>query len=290
MKNFSISTVLGLTFGILLAGYAVFAYTPPTQAPPGENTPAPVNVGPDSQVKQGGLSIDSLLVGGGIKTGGFVSLPACDTTTEGTIVFNKNINKISICTGAAWEVFSTGIDFDNDGILAGADCNDGDGNVWQNLVGYPDNDSDGHFALSFENVCSGNNLPPSHSANEGDDCDDDCKDCFPGSTVTTASPDGLDQDCDGTNYNTTTETKSCTINDARLVSVSNLTTYCTTWCTANGGHTPVTVSCDNPVASSFNNSYYVSFTSCATGDFLGTATASWCQLLQLTCTCAEGYH
>jgi hypothetical protein len=96
-----------------------------------------------------------------------------------------------------------GGDGDSDGVPGLLDCNDADINVWQNKLGYPDNDGDGHYApISPEDVCSGGELPSGYINYPGDDCDDDplaCgANCFPGSTTYTTSPDGYDQDCDGT--------------------------------------------------------------------------------------------
>jgi len=42
MKYFSKSIILGLIFGILLAGYAVFAFTSPTATPPAGNVSIPI--------------------------------------------------------------------------------------------------------------------------------------------------------------------------------------------------------------------------------------------------------
>jgi len=87
LKNFSLSTILGLAFGILLAGYAVFAFNPPTQAPPGGNVPAPLNTGSADQTKTGGLLNvfglwvnQSLGVSGGASIGGALTVsgqPVC---------------------------------------------------------------------------------------------------------------------------------------------------------------------------------------------------------------------
>ena len=62
---------------------------------------APINVGSEVQVKSGGLWVGSLSTDGGIKTGSFSSLPACNAATEGTFVFNSNINKVSLCANNA---------------------------------------------------------------------------------------------------------------------------------------------------------------------------------------------
>jgi hypothetical protein len=85
--KFSKSMIVGLAFGILLAGYAVFAYTPPTQAPPAGNVAAPINTGTSDQTKTGGtLNVfglwvnQSLGVTGGASIGGALTVsgqPVC---------------------------------------------------------------------------------------------------------------------------------------------------------------------------------------------------------------------
>lgn len=45
-------------------------------------------------------------VAGGVKIGTYSTLPTCDSSGEGTIAYNKNIKKLSLCTGNEWEVFS----------------------------------------------------------------------------------------------------------------------------------------------------------------------------------------
>jgi len=63
----SLSKVLLLAlmigFGVSYA-FATTGWQEPTQAPPGGNTPAPVNVGTVDQVKEAGLSLDKLAVFG----------------------------------------------------------------------------------------------------------------------------------------------------------------------------------------------------------------------------------
>jgi len=58
---------------------------------------------------------------------------------------------------------------------------------------YCDEDGDGHYTGTLVDCPSGGT-----SATAGDDCNDSCATCYPGSTAYTTSPDGLDQDCDGT--------------------------------------------------------------------------------------------
>lgn len=55
--------IVALTFGVLvisfLAAFYVVAWQEPTQAPPGGNVPAPLNVGPTGQSKAGGLILNT---------------------------------------------------------------------------------------------------------------------------------------------------------------------------------------------------------------------------------------
>jgi len=59
---------------------------------------------------------------------------------------------------------------------------------------YCDEDNDTHYTETLVTSCPSGRTNPT----AGDDCDDDCSTCYPGSTAYTTSPDGLDQDCDGT--------------------------------------------------------------------------------------------
>ena len=51
----TVSLIVGLIAISFLAGSHLFAWTEPTQAPPGANVPTPINVGPVAQTKQGDL-------------------------------------------------------------------------------------------------------------------------------------------------------------------------------------------------------------------------------------------
>jgi len=122
MKSFSKSTILGLAFGILLAGYAVFAYTPPTLAPPDGNVVAPLNVGGDDQVKIGGLWVGNLFTDGLMKMGEVSSLPTCDSTVKGGLLFDTTADKPYVCAGVGWKPLDS--DNDEDGLVDWFDPND----------------------------------------------------------------------------------------------------------------------------------------------------------------------
>lgn len=63
-------SITSLIVLLLFGAYAVFAWTGPSSTAPNGNVDAPVNVGDDDQVKNGGLSVDALTVfGGAIITG-----------------------------------------------------------------------------------------------------------------------------------------------------------------------------------------------------------------------------
>ena len=57
---------------------------------------------------------------------------------------------------------------------------------------YCDEDNDSHYSTAPAVCASGR-----YSFTIGDDCDESCSTCYPGSVAYTVSPDGLDQDCDG---------------------------------------------------------------------------------------------
>jgi hypothetical protein len=81
----------------------------------------------------------------------------------------------------------------------------------------PDMDNDGHLAIS-----SG-----------GDDCDDDCATCYPGSTEWTISVDDLDQDCDGSiDEQDVLEQKSCS--GVGALALSAASAACSSWCAGRG--------------------------------------------------------
>lgn len=124
IKRFSLSTILGLTLGVFLAGYAVFAFTPPTQTPPDGNVEAPINVGPGDQIKEGGLWIeDWLFVDGGVRLGLYSTPPTCDATTKGTFIFDTTENKPYVCVaGDIWKPLDS--DYDEDGFIDWFDPDD----------------------------------------------------------------------------------------------------------------------------------------------------------------------
>ena len=55
--------LISISFGVLILtvflGFYIFAWTEPSQAPPGGNILAPLNVGPLGQVKEGGLILNT---------------------------------------------------------------------------------------------------------------------------------------------------------------------------------------------------------------------------------------
>ena len=116
---------------------------------------------------------------------------------------------------------------------------------------YCDADNDGYYTTSKVACPSGR-----VRLAVGNDCNDTCATCYPGSTATTASPDGKDQDCDGTIDETAcTEHRICTV----------ATTSCNTAC-AQGPD----CGCSSVL---LQNIMYYNNTNC-TGDTLGTRICS----------------
>lgn len=97
--------------------------------------------------------------------------------------------------------------------LGGNDCNDNNDTIWQELTGYPDNDTDTFYSEVSEPVCSGTSLPTSYSTTQGTDCNDDNANVNPGEAEMC---DLLDNDCnagtsDGVNEPTYGDPTSCGI-------------------------------------------------------------------------------
>lgn len=69
LKNMRFNNNIGMTVGLLFAAavvvYAQSSWSGPTAAPPGNNTPAPLNVSAVDQLKDGGLGLGRLAVFGG---------------------------------------------------------------------------------------------------------------------------------------------------------------------------------------------------------------------------------
>ena len=79
----------------------------------------------------------------------------------------------------------------------GDDCDDNDPNAWKVVSYYCDKDGDGHISKTPSGkICENENVPEGCQLSPGDDCDDSCSSCYPGSTAYTYCPDGKDQDCD----------------------------------------------------------------------------------------------
>ena len=213
MTNFSKYSFVGLACGVFLAEYAVFAFTPPTEVPPGGNTLAPVNIGSDPQVKAGGLWVGSLGVDGSIEVNGdvqvegrlrlgsFASLPACGSAGAGEIIFNTTEGKPYICDGTGWTILGAEVsaDADGDGVSRPADCNDEDENVWQVLSCYVDADVDEFTVGSAVNVCRGSSCTSPSGYREAPSATDDCLDSGGGDSFVFRNVGNLiiDKDNDG---------------------------------------------------------------------------------------------
>lgn len=106
--------LVSLVFGVLvisfLIAFYVFAWTPPSQLPPGGNVPEPLNVGSTGQSKAGGLVLNT----GGAVTGlvidqGYLQIAVisgapdsadCDSNLErGRMILDHFNDTIYICSG-----------------------------------------------------------------------------------------------------------------------------------------------------------------------------------------------
>lgn len=69
-SRYAVLAALFFFLGTISIGIA-HAWTEPTAAPPGSNVPAPINIGTDQQIKNGGLGVNALSVFGNSLFGGF---------------------------------------------------------------------------------------------------------------------------------------------------------------------------------------------------------------------------
>jgi hypothetical protein len=76
-----LQSLLIVIIATLLVGVVIYAWTEPSQSPPGGNVPAPLNVGPDTQNKTGGLTI-----GGNVGIGTTYPSQKLDLGNSGRIV------------------------------------------------------------------------------------------------------------------------------------------------------------------------------------------------------------
>jgi hypothetical protein len=101
-KQYSPSIIIGIALGFVLFGYTAFAFTPPSEAPPGGNIKPPINEGAVQQLKRAGLLVNTegpnvlgMRVFGGIDLGnvlisGFViPRPSCNSGISGTLWFTE---------------------------------------------------------------------------------------------------------------------------------------------------------------------------------------------------------
>lgn len=85
---FYLPQILALLF---IVGFAVYAWTEPTSAPPGGNVATPLNVGPTGQSKAGGLilntggAVDALIIDRGNVCIGGVCRPDWPSTDAGVV-------------------------------------------------------------------------------------------------------------------------------------------------------------------------------------------------------------
>ena len=125
-------SLLFLAFIGLLAATALQAWTGPTATAPAGNVAAPINVGTTDQVKDAGISVNSLAVFGSqyiqdklgigrispvvaLDVNGSLRLAdggeVCQAVTAGSIRFNAASTAMEYCDGTAWATFGGGSSF-----------------------------------------------------------------------------------------------------------------------------------------------------------------------------------
>ena len=112
----------------LLAASALSAWTGPTASAPSGNVSAPINVGTTDQVKDAGISVNSLAVFGSqyiqdklgvgrispvmsVDVNGTLRLgnggEVCQAVTEGTLRYDSSKKVVQYCDGSDWQTLGS---------------------------------------------------------------------------------------------------------------------------------------------------------------------------------------
>jgi len=96
---------------MFLGTYAVLAYTPPSEHPPGANVLPFIDVGPEYQEKTGDLWANTLGVDAGLSTAGYLQIARtigpplsadCDASGEtGYVKYDPGAKILYICRGVS---------------------------------------------------------------------------------------------------------------------------------------------------------------------------------------------
>ncbi|OGZ23897.1 MAG: hypothetical protein A2896_03050 [Candidatus Nealsonbacteria bacterium RIFCSPLOWO2_01_FULL_43_32] len=213
--------IVALTFGILtiafLAAFYVVAWQEPTQAPPGGNVAAPLNISNVGQSKEGGLILNTggaeygLIVDEGktkLEGNGLILPPIYrpDAPEIGQIYLDQKDNYLYYYNGNQW--IRIGTSLSGAGCTSPEDCESG--------FCYRDEDGDGYSMATGQKFCQ-------TVASAGTDCYDANVNARPGQTsyFTVNRGDGsFDYDCDG-------------IQGASCATVSNLSPTTCKWTYGN---------------------------------------------------------
>jgi len=302
------STILGLTLGVLLAGYAVFAFDPPTATPPGGNAEAPVNTGSATQIKTGEFKVGSFVVLGGTLLNGItqingnvgIGMPASGNKLDvtGDVRWSGTLQAPSLVpwariTGAPIGTVTSGkwckgnggvVQCDQEAPPPSCTANGGictgPGNCCSGNC-YLDADGDGYAATLGTMTCRA-------ARSLGADCDDNpaaCgADCFLGNSAFTFSPDGKNQDCAlGTDNAVGGASKICNTTPQTIL-LSGIQNACNSWCGGSGTVTCATASCNfSSVSWDWN--------SCTFSNLTNNLNSVCCALGSVkSCFCATKYY
>jgi len=188
-KNLIKFLLLTIAFTFALSiNYIFAAWTGPTQAPPLGNTPTPVHIGSTAQVKDGGLSLNSLAVFGNgyfqdnVEVAGQIKVGKDDSASPNAGTIRWTGSDLEVYDGTQWKSLTTG---DTTIISSNAtDCN----NVGGNWV-----DAQGVCYLPAGGGCpSGWTKKENYSTTQsqsctGNNCNDNWSGFMPGTSCSTGS-------------------------------------------------------------------------------------------------------
>lgn len=201
-----ISTLISVLIISLAVGYALAAWQEPEQIPPEGNVSAPINVGPETQEKEGSIAASGFLglapsygfypdPGGASKTGSsleitgpssYLKLPLLTTaqrdalsSATGMMIYNATANEVQVYMAPEWKKLASGVPVGNVCTEPG-DCVGG--------ICYRDEDGDFYEAVEGTKYCQA-------VASLGIDCNDTNVSVYPGTACTTCDICQTDGNC-----------------------------------------------------------------------------------------------
>ncbi len=206
-KLFLISSLLSILLASFIVGVNAFGWNPASTTAPTSNLKTVINSSAANQAKSGYLAIGTstipsypLDIAGVLRIGRFATAPS---GANGALYYNTTSNKFQGYQNGAWgDLAGSGL-----WIASGTNIYYNGGQVGiglsttsASLTVYAASAAGSEIRICYNGVCCPiwKDCDNDGKTYGNGDCDESCPTCYVGSTAYTTSPDGKDQNCDGT--------------------------------------------------------------------------------------------